>query len=322
MLPWLGRPGNPSSLHWFGREAALAVDVARAQVAAACRWHRDGVVFTSGATEGNATVLTTGRWLVSAVEHPSVRAFAAATLPVDSAGRVLLPDDAGGCDGVSVMFANNETGVIQPIAEVIAWARQRGLRVHIDAAQALGRVDFPKIDADFITVSAHKHGGPQGVGAVLVRRGLRLVPLLRGGPQERGQRAGTHHVAGIVGAGAAAEAARPMAPTLRDRLEAGLVALGGRVAGAGAERLPNTCCVGFDGLDAADLAMALDLEGVAVSAGAACASGSSERSPVLIAMGFEGTALRFSLGHATTAAEVDTALGHVSAVLARVRGGE
>jgi cysteine desulfurase len=173
--------------------------------------------------------------------------------------------------------------------------------------------------ADTVTISAHKFGGPQGVGALLVRRGVEPEPLLRGGPQERGSRAGTHAVAAIVGMGAAARAVAPMPPDLRDRLEAGLVALGGRVAGAGAPRLPNTSCVGFEGIDAADLVVALDLAGFAVSAGSACASGSPEPSHVLRAMGFPGSAVRFSLGPGNTEAEVDAVLAALPPILERMR---
>ncbi|MFZ5480327.1 MAG: cysteine desulfurase family protein [Myxococcota bacterium] len=313
MLPWLGPPANPTSAHAFGRAAAEAVDRARAQVAELCGWHREGVYFTAGATEANATVLSRGRWLVSAVEHPSVRVWGAGELPVDADGVVRLGEvDA---DAVSVMLANNETGVIQPVAEI---ARGRAFLLHVDATQAPGKIPV-RLDADFVTLSAHKMGGPTGIGALLVRKGVAFEPLLRGGSQERGRRAGTHAVAAIVGFGAAASVAGTTSPTLRDRLEAGLVALGGRVAGAGAPRLPNTSCVGFEGVLAADLAIALDLAGVAVSAGAACASGSAERSHVLRAMGFPGTAVRFSLGPSTTEAEVDAALVAVRDALGRMR---
>jgi cysteine desulfurase len=316
MLPWLGRPSNPFSAHAEGRAAAAAVDRARAQVAALAGWGREGVFFTSGATEANSTVLSRGRWLVSAVEHPSVLAWGEGTLAVDSAGRVDLDrlPSLDGFDGVSVMLANNETGVLQPLAPLAAWARAAGKLFHVDASQAPGRIAL-SVPADLVTLSAHKLGGPQGVGALLVRPGLRFEPLLRGGPQERGRRAGTSNVAGIVGFGAAAGVASPMEPTLRDRLEGALIALGGRVAGAGAERLPNTTAVAFAGVDAADLVIALDLAGVAVSAGSACASGSPEPSHVLRAMGFVGSAVRYSLGPESTAAEVDAAVAATARVL-------
>lgn len=321
MQPWLGIAANPFSAHRLGRSAAAALDRARAQVAALVGWHREGVIFTGGATEANATALHFGRWKVSAVEHPSVLAWSDHVLPVDSAGRVRLDavgDDLDAFTGLSVMLANNETGVVQPVAELAALARRAGVLLHVDASQAPGRLPM-RIEADLVTLSAHKFGGPQGVGALLVRPGLEIQPLLRGGPHERGRRAGTPNVAGIVGMGAAAAATfEAMSPGKRDRLERALVAHGGRVAGAGADRLPNTTCVAFDAVDAGDLVMALDLEGVAVSVGSACASGSPEPSHVLKAMGFRGNAVRFSLGANTTDAEVDAAADAVGRILARM----
>ena len=330
MLEWLGPPANPASIHAYGRAAANAVDVARSRVAALCGWPAAGVVFTGGATEANATVLSRGRWLVSAVEHPSVAVWGADTIPVDDRGlldvdtldRRLAEATGGVWSGVSIMWVNNETGVIQPVAAVAAVCRARGVPLHVDAAQAPGRLALDTQGVDLLTLSAHKMGGPTGVGALLVRSGCSVEALLRGGPQERGRRAGTQNVPGIVGFGvAAAEVAAegPMMPTLRDSLEATLVPLGGRVAGAGAPRAPNTTCVGFEDVDAADLVAALDMEGVAVSPGSACASGSPRPSPVLRAMGFPGSAVRFSLGPTTTAAEVESGAAAVGRVLARVR---
>lgn len=325
MLEWLGPPANPSSIHSFGRAAADAVDRARAQVAALCRWPEAGVVFTSGATEANATVLSRGRWLVSAVEHPSVAAWGAGFIPVHRDGLVDLDalDAALGAgapwSGVSVILVHNETGVVQPIAAVGAICAARGVPLHLDAAQAPGRVPCG-IQADFVTLSAHKLGGPTGVGALLVRPGRTVEALLRGGPQERGRRAGTTPVAAIVGFGAAAaEVTGTMSPALRDHLEAALVGLGARVAGGGAPRAPNTTCVAFEDIDTADLVAALDLEGIAVSAGAACASGSPRPSAALRAMGFGGGGVRFSLGPTTTDEEVERAIGAVGRVLGRVR---
>lgn len=320
MIPWLAAPANPGSAHRLGREAARAVDQARAQVAAMCGWARDGVVFTGGATEANATVLSRGRWLATAIEHPSVLAWAAGTLPVDDQGVVRLGDDLSGYDGVSVMLANNETGVVQPIAEVVAAARRAGVLVHVDASQAANKIALDALaGVDFVTLAAHKFGGPRGVGALLVAQGREVAPLLRGGSQERGRRAGTTNVAGVVGMGVAASLAAPSSPALRDRLEAGLVAMGGRVAGAGAPRLPNTSMVAFDGIDAPDLVIALDLAGIAVSAGSACASGAHEPSHVLAAMGFGATGLRISTGWTSSDADVDALLAAMPPILARLR---
>lgn len=325
MLAWLDRPANPSAAHGPGRDAAMAVDRARSQVAALVGWPAAGVVFTSGASESNATVLSRGRWAVSAVEHPSVRLWGTQVIPVDGDGVVSL--DAIGSlsevEGVAVMLANNETGVLQPLRSVIRLAHARGLRVHVDAAQCPGRVDLAELaEADSVTISSHKLGGPAGVGALCVARGAEPAPLIRGASQERGWRAGTHNVVGIVGFGAAAEqvAREPrVGVALRDRLEAGLVALGGAVAGAGAERLPQTSCVAFDGVLAPDMVVALDLAGVAASAGSACASGAARPSAVLAAMGFAGSGVRFSVGVGTTEAEIDGVLRAVERCLPALR---
>lgn len=320
MEPWWGVPANPSAAHRLGRDAAMAVDRARQQVADLVGWARDGVVFTSGASESNATVFSNGRWAASAVEHPSVRAWAVEVVPVDEHGVIDLAALATleGIDGVSVMFANNETGVIQPVAEVIAIGRRRGLRVHVDASQAPGRVALDALaGADFVTLASHKLGGPQGVGALCVARTSAPAPVVRGAAQERGWRAGTHNVAGIVGFGAASVVARGacLPATLRDRLEAGLCALGGAVAGVGAPRLPNTTCVAFGKALAPDLVAALDLAGIAASAGSACASGAARPSSVLQAMGFLGSGVRFSLGTGTTEAEIDATLAAMARIL-------
>ena len=315
---WLDLPGNAFSAHEVGRRAAVAVEQARAQVAGLVGARPAEVFFTSGATEANATVLRHGRWLVSAVEHPSVLAWGEATLPVDTRGRVdldRLPDPAG-FDGVAVMLANNETGVVQPVDALAAWAHTHRLMLHVDASQGPGRIPVDGIVADTLVLSAHKIGGPQGVGALVTRRPIE--PLLRGGPQERGRRAGTHAVAAIVGFGAAVGG--PLVdPRARDRLEAGLRAIGGRVAGGGVPRLPNTTCIGFEGVDANDLVILLDLAGICVSAGSACASGSPDPSHVLRAMGHPGSAVRFSFGHGTPDIDVDTIVTAVAAALGQLR---
>ncbi len=340
MLRWLDVSANTHAAHHSGRAAYQAVDKARAQVAAL--WHADprGVVFTSGATEANALALGTDllgvrRWAGTSVEHPSVRAWVHRELPVDADGRVLAESlEDLDVDGVSIQFANNETGVIQDIHTLAMRTHARGMRLHVDASQAPGRIDLAVLRlADAVTLSGHKIGGPQGVGAlVLARLPERAEALLRGGPQERGLRAGTHPVASITAFGAAAQqvsgrlARAAEVAALRDRIESGLRALGGRVVGSGAARLPNTTCVGFQGREAAMLVLALDLEGIEVSAGAACASGSQTPGHVLAAMGFlaetPGGAVRFSLGPETTANDVERCLHGVGEVLARMNADE
>ncbi|MFT4977715.1 MAG: cysteine desulfurase [Myxococcota bacterium] len=295
---------NPMSPHAAGREAAMVVDRARSAVAALVGRPARTVFFTSGATEANAWALsglrTAARPLVlaSAVEHPSVLVWADHTIPVDEHGVVniealeeLLEELGERLAVVSVMAANNETGVLQPMAAIAERVRRAGVLLHCDATQLPGRlrVDVP---ADLITVSAHKFGGPKGVGALI--GDIEVAPLLRGGPQERGQRAGTHNVAGIAGMGAAAEQCGVMSPEGRDALEAMCVRLGGQVLGVGTARLPNTLSVLFP-LPGDLVVMALDLAGVCASTGSACASGSSAPSHVLEAMGIRQTAVRLSL---------------------------
>jgi cysteine desulfurase len=213
---------------------------------------------------------------------------------------------------VAVMLANNETGVVQPVAEVARLCRAAGVRLHCDAVQGFGKiaVDFAALGVDTLALSAHKLGGPQGVGALVVRDGVAVNPLLRGGGQELGLRAGTHNVAGIAGFGAAAAAAEPVGADLRDRLEANLRAgwPDVRIHGGAAPRLPNTSSIGLAGVAAETQVMALDLAGFAVSAGAACSSGKVKTSRVLAAMGAgnaAGDAIRVSLGPNTTPSHVD-----------------
>lgn len=320
MLEVLDLPANAHAQHRAGQRAFDHVETARRTLAEVLGVDPARIVFTSGATESNALALHTGGpWCASAVEHPSVRAWAAATLPVDAAGCVALRD-APNAPAYAVMLANNETGVVQPIAEVRAWSAARGARLHVDATQALGRMALPAtlFDAETVALSAHKFGGPQGVGALVVR-GPKPPALVRGGPQERGTRAGTLNVAGIVGMAAAAAAVvdgHGRLAALQQTLEAGIQELGGSVVGGGAVRIANTTCAQFGTRDAADLVMALDLAGVQVSAGAACASGSPERSPVLRAMGIPGSAVRFSTGACTTPEDIARALRALVDVLA------
>ncbi len=320
MAACLAEPGNPSSVHAFGRAARRRLEEARAAVAELVAAAPAGVVFTSGGTEANNLALRgTGRTriLVSAVEHGSVIAAAPAAelISVDAAGRVRLDalEEMLAADHrpalVSIMLANNETGVVQPVAEAAAIARRHGALVHCDAVQGPGRleVDIGAMGVDLLTLSAHKLGGPAGVGAlVLAEDGLDLAPLLRGGGQERGRRSGTENLPGIVGFGAAARAAagddRARLRALRERLEAEALRRvpRARVVAAEAERLPNTVCLALPGLASDIQVMALDLEGIAVSAGAACSSGKVAASHVLAAMGLPaataGSAIRVSLG--------------------------
>ena len=327
--------GNPSSIHRAGRAARRFTERAREQVAALVGVEPRSVVFTSGGTEANALALSPAlgdALFVSAIEHPSVRCGgrfpSVEEIAVTGEGVVDLVDLERRLAGVSrplvsIMLANNETGVVQPVAEAAEIVHAAGGLLHVDAVQGAGRIacDFKALGADLMTLSAHKIGGPQGVGALLKREALDLQPLLRGGGQERGARAGTENVPGIAGFGAAAaavsrswrdEAAHTAA--LRDRLESGLKAISPQAAifGAASVRLPNTTLFAVPGVKAETAVIALDLEGVAVSSGAACSSGKVTPSHVLAAMGVPAEladgALRLSLGYSTTEAEIETFL--------------
>lgn len=318
--------GNPSSVHAAGRKARAIVDKARREVASLVGASPGETIFTSGGTEANnLALLGTGRRrvLVSAVEHDSVRRAAprAETLPVDGDGVVDLgalevalaasPEPAL----VSVMLANNETGVLQPIGEVVRLARAAGALVHCDAVQGAGKVsvDVRELGVDYLSVSAHKLGGPTGVGALIVRKAAPLVPDRRGGGQESNRRAGTENVAGIAGFAAAAQASGRGLDVveMRDRLELALVqtARDARIYGANAPRLGNTTCISMPGVPAETQVMALDLAGVCISAGAACSSGKVQQSPVLTAMGVPAaeaaSAIRVSLGWNSEAGDIE-----------------
>ncbi|MCK6453597.1 MAG: cysteine desulfurase [Alphaproteobacteria bacterium] len=321
--------GNPSSVHRFGRASRQAVDRARAAVAALVGVPGTWVVFTSGGTEANNLALTgvaAGRVLVSAIEHDSVLRAApdAVRVAVDRNGVVdlaaldaSLAQHGGDRALVSLMLANNETGVIQPVAEAAAIAHRRGALLHCDAVQAAGRIaiDMGALGADLLTLSAHKLGGPTGAGALAVRDGVQVTAMLRGGGQESWRRAGTENVAGIVGFGVAAEAAQQglarMADiaALRDEIERGIrdIAPQAPIYGSAARRIANTTCVGMPGVKGETQVMAFDLAGIAVSAGAACSSGKVAPSAVLGAMGAGASAaaeaIRVSLGRGNTAEE-------------------
>jgi cysteine desulfurase len=340
-----GPPGNPSSTHRFGRAARAQLDHAREQVAALVGAHASQVIFTSGGTEANNLALhavTAGRApghiAVSAIEHPSVLEPARALqkagwqldlIRVDSGGQV-TPETLNaalkpGTRLVSVMLANNETGVIQPIAELAGHARSAGVLLHTDAVQAAGKiaVDFEASGAALMTLSAHKIYGPKGAGALIVDKAVEIEPLLYGGGQERGLRAGTENIAAIAGFGVAAEIAagewRPdyeRQRQLRDYLQAGLRRHARiSVFAEQSERLPNTLQFAVAGLDGETLLMQLDKAGIAVSSGSACASGQSEPSHVLLAMGVDPAlargAVRVSLGRETTLADIDRLLAVV-----------
>jgi cysteine desulfurase len=340
--------GNPSSVHAEGRVARRLVETARDQVAALVGARPADVIFTASGTEANMLALTPAieterekkprdKLLISAIEHSSVRAGgrfprgAIEDIAVDSDGLVDLAALADALRGtsrplVSLMLANNETGTVQPVAAAAAIVHAAGGLLHVDAVQAAGRIgcDIAALGVDLLTLSAHKIGGPKGVGA-LVRASEDIhiaEPLIRGGGQERGMRGGTENVAGIAAFGAAAEAARSQFAAeaaqmlaLRNLLESGLTAIapGARIFGAAAERLPNTTLFAVEGIKAETAIIAFDLDGIAVSSGAACSSGKVQPSHVLAAMGVSPAlgrgGVRVSLGWTSTAAEVELFLG-------------
>ncbi len=322
--------GNASSVHRFGQRARARVEDAREAVAALVGAAPSEIVFTRGGTEANNRALAgagRARVLVSDIEHDSVLAAAPAAerIPVGPDGVVRLEALAALLAAdlrpalIAVMLANNETGVVQPLAELVRLAHAHGALVHADAVQAAGKiaVDFAALGVDSLALSAHKLGGPQGVGALVVRSGLALAPAMRGGGQERGLRAGTENVAGIAGFAAAAEAARlglsgyGRISLMRDRLEAGIGAHSPatRIFGRERTRLANTACFTMPGVASETQVIALDLAGIAVSAGSACSSGKVRPSHVLRAMGASeaeaASAIRVSLGWRTTDEEIE-----------------
>jgi cysteine desulfurase len=360
MLPYLGSEafGNPSSTHRFGRAARAGLEQARRQVALALGAEPGQVFFTSGGTEAdNLAVLGAAlaarrrgagmRVAVSAIEHKAVLAAAHAVHQLGGSEEVLRvgPDGMVDLDAldavlathpaiVSVMWVNNEVGVIQPIAEIGRRCRAAGVLFHTDAVQAFGNlpVRFADLPCDLLTVSAHKVNGPKGVGALLVRNRQAIEPLIQGGGQQGGLRPGTENIAGAAGLGRAAELAAQEQPEhacrlagLRSRLTERLIASVPDllVCGERAERAPHILNVCVPGTDSGALLMHLDLAGVAVSGGSACASGAVDPSPVLLAMGVPAAlaagALRFSLGRGTTEAEIDRAAEIFPDVVAKVR---
>jgi cysteine desulfurase len=349
--------GNASSVHHFGQQAKAALDEARSAIASLIHGDPSEIVFTGGGTEadnfairGAAEALEpTGRkhLIASAIEHEAVlntlkalgrRGWRTTLLPVDQSGvvspdrlRELITDDTA---LVSVMHANNEIGTIQPIPALAGIAHERGALMHTDAVQSAGKiaVDVRELGVDLLSLSAHKFNGPKGAGALWIKRGTRMLPLLTGGKHERNRRAGTENVPAGVGMGVAArlaaakmrdEAARVAA--LRDRLEEGILrgVPGTAVNGARASRVPNTTNISFERVEAESLLIALDLEGVAVSTGSACSSGTLEPSHVLRAMGFPAhrtqNSLRFSLGIFSNQEEVDRVVALLPAIVEKLR---
>ncbi len=348
MLEAMELCGNPSSVHAEGRKAHAVLETAREAVAAALGAEPRSVVFTSGGTEANNLAVLgapVDRILVSALEHPSVIEPArrsgrdVAVIGADESGVIDLEElvealETGSGEAlVSVMLANNETGAIQPLDDAVRICRERGALVHTDGTQAAGKigVSFEGLGIDLMTVSAHKLGGPMGVGALIVREGIELSPLVSGGGQELRRRAGTESLVSIAGFGAAIESAvneqesfAARMTDLRDRLESELDALGAatHILGGAAFRLPNTSCFAIEGVGAELLLMGLDLEGVAVSSGSACSSGKVAPSHVLAAMGVDPElsrgAVRVSFGWNSTEADVDAFGASLKRVLGRL----
>lgn len=329
------RPLNPSSVHSFGRQAKRLIDEARQKILESVGAEGYNLVFTGSGTEANNLALS-GLWLeasglyVSSVEHSSILNVKSEALKigVDETGLINLanlkellhkPQATSHKPLVSIQLANNETGIIQPIAEIARVVHAGGGMLHIDAVQGLGKIplDISTLNADMITLSAHKIGGPQGVGALLFKPGIEIKPQMMGGGQELGLRAGTQNVAGIVGFGVAVEAVAEMQnkfrhiKILRDRMEAEIkkISPDSVVVGEGVERLPNTSCITMPNVKNETQLIHFDLNNIAVSAGAACSSGKVTISHVLLAMGMEKsqaeTAIRISLGMETTQAEID-----------------
>ena len=369
MLPYLGAEfGNPSSVHQFGQRASHAIEQARESVAALIGARSSEIVFTSGGTEADNTAIlgvigtalrgqrhsaaAPPHLITTVIEHDAVlnscralegRGISVTYVPVD-AGGIVSPDAIRAAIRpetalISVMYANNEIGTLQPVdeiaQEIARTAAEARIPLHTDAVQAAGKIaiDVNRLGVQLLSLSAHKFCGPKGAGALFVRKGVEIDPLLHGGPNERRRRAGTENVAGIVGLGKAAELARrDLAETsarmaeLRYRLEKGLLAAvpGARVNGDRARRIPNTCNLLLPGTESESLLIALDLAGLACSAGAACSSGAVDPSHVLTAIGLTPAqaraSVRLSVGRATTPEEIDRALELIPAAVARQRG--
>lgn len=354
MLPYLSQQyGNATSRHIFGRSARQAIEQAREQVANAVGAHPSQVVFTGSGTEsdnfairGISAMQPPGSQIaISAIEHPAVTrpalamqaiGYKVATIAVNSDGKV-GKDALGAILGapaglVSIMLANNETGVIQDVAAIAEAARSQGAYVHTDAVQALGKIklDFGTLNVHAMSLSSHKINGPQGAGALVLDKRVDIQPLLYGGGQEKGLRSGTENVAAIVGFGAACELIRHelvqrtgTIRQLREQLETGLKDLGAVIFGSEAERLPNTSFFAFDGIEGETLVMALDRKNFAVASGSACSSDSTEPSHVLLAMGVDRDlargAIRVSLGSGNGPEQIEEFLLTLQNELSRLR---
>ncbi|MEO8157635.1 MAG: cysteine desulfurase family protein [Betaproteobacteria bacterium] len=353
MLPFLTQEfGNASSRHGYGTRARLAVEKARAQVAGLVNVQPAQVIFVSGGTEANnlfirgaAGYMKPSQIVVSGIEHPCVarpaqdlarQGWKLRKLATDGRGLTDTADAASALREptglVSVMLANNETGVIQPVAQIAALARARGAWMHTDAVQALGKiaVDFEALGVHAMTLSAHKIYGPKGVGALVVDKRLELKPIIHGGGHEGGRRSGTENVPAIVGFGAACalaagrmESVAQRTRALRDRTEQGAAALGAQVFGKDAPRIPNTTYFAFPDIDGETLVIELDKAGFAVASGAACSSTSTEPSTTLLAMGVAPDlargAVRVSFGAQNTASEVENFVQALGSTLSRLR---
>jgi len=330
MLPFLTvQQGNPASNHTFGRNAHTAIEEAREKVAASVNAHPSQVIFTSSGTESNNTIINgiakaypDSHFGFSSIEHPCIsepikslanQGFKVSEIPVDSNGIFnvsnISSETKQSLSFLSVMMANNETGVIQNIAEIADWARENNIQFHTDAVQALGKinVDFEALNVDALTISSHKIYGPQGVAALVVNNKIDVVPFIKGGGQEKGLRSGTENLAGIIGFGKACERAAGNAVIFNEKikplqahLEKHLASMGAVVFGDQTERLPNTSFFAFPRLDGVTLLTALDKKGFAIASGSACSSNSNEPSHVLLAMGIDKDlaqgAIRVSMG--------------------------
>lgn len=357
MVPFLKEQwGNPSSIHWAGRGTRKSVEDAREKVCALLNCTNTELIFTSSGTEGDNHAIKglayarkdKGNHIITTnVEHPAVlntckhlqkEGFEVTYLGVDKDGLISIDELKAAITPktilISVMFANNETGVLFPVKEIGELAKEKGVAFHTDAVQAAGKakIDVKDINCDLLTISGHKLYGPKGIGALFIKRGARLVPLIHGGHHERNRRGGTENVAGIVGLGKAAEIAlRDMdseiehLKSLRDRLEKGMAERVPhiKVNGHMEKRLPNTSNISFEFVEGESLLLNLDMKGIAASSGSACTSGSLEPSHVLIAMGLTHElshgSVRFSLGKSNTAEEIDFLLETMPPIVERMR---